>query len=663
MPVMASAGVVGRVQRVFGAYCDVLLAADPESSIDVVVPRTGGRGVLKGIAGERSLSHAHRVSRAQGRSGRGRPGGHRGLGGVFPRDLAVGKIVKVDKRDFGLYQEAEVEPAVDFGKLRDVLVVVPRAAAAGRARRRRRASRRRAPTRSRDAAVSAQRAIVDDRSPSGVGLIVHRRRCRRCRRGRRCPTPGGGAAGRALPRRSAAAARAPAHVARGARPRLLADLFAGAPKGLHALTLGAGMVLARARVVAARSWPRRGTRWYRARRPRSAHGALRWRSRRRSTAATRWLALRLVPLDGAGDGAGRRRSCSRCSAASIAGWQPDPRALEDVVTDARDDASRRAPRARTRRRAASPGRRSPSPARFVLLVGRLWQLQVMSGELLHAQERRQLRQGARAAGDARPDPRSQGARARRQPPRVQRLRHAALLHRPTRSRRLKQVPARSTTTQATALEVEVAAEARARSLPPAARVRGHHARSAGAARVEKNELPGVAVQAVAHRNYPHGTLAAHVLGYMNQITRRGAGRQAAARRHAGYHLGDYVGRAGLERQWESFLRGKDGVERIVVDAKGQRKDVEPSSRRCSAGRSASSRSRATTSSPRIDLDLQKVVETALAQAQVGAPPRSSRSTPAACWRWRRGPSPIPTCSPAASRAPRPTRCNDDPRAR
>ncbi|MCU1280494.1 MAG: Cell division protein FtsI, partial [bacterium] len=35
---------------------------------------------------------------------------------------------------------------------------------------------------------------------------------------------------------------------------------------------------------------------------------------------------------------------------------------------------------------------------------------------------------------------------------------------------------------------------------------------------EKNDLPGVAVQAVAHRNYPHGSLAAHMLGYMNQIT-------------------------------------------------------------------------------------------------------------------------------------------------
>jgi penicillin-binding protein 2 len=96
------------------------------------------------------------------------------------------------------------------------------------------------------------------------------------------------------------------------------------------------------------------------------------------------------------------------------------------------------------------------------------------------------------------------------------------------------------------------------------------------AELESNslELPGVQVSAAAHRSYPHGALAAHLLGYMNQIS---ADELTERRGHdpSGYHLGDYVGRAGLERQWEAFLRGKDGVERIVVDAKGQRKlDLE-----------------------------------------------------------------------------------------
>jgi penicillin-binding protein 2 len=91
---------------------------------------------------------------------------------------------------------------------------------------------------------------------------------------------------------------------------------------------------------------------------------------------------------------------------------------------------------------------------------------------------------------------------------------------------------------------------------------------------EKNDLPGVAVDAVAHRSYPHGTLASHVLGYLNQISAEELAERRERPDSGGYHLGDDVGRAGLERQWESFLRGRDGVERIVVDAKGQRKDVD-----------------------------------------------------------------------------------------
>ena len=38
-----------------------------------------------------------------------------------------------------------------------------------------------------------------------------------------------------------------------------------------------------------------------------------------------------------------------------------------------------------------------------------------------------------------------------------------------------------------------------------------------------------------------------------------------------YEQGDYVGRRGIERRYERELKGKDGIERIVVDAKGQRK--------------------------------------------------------------------------------------------
>lgn len=86
----------------------------------------------------------------------------------------------------------------------------------------------------------------------------------------------------------------------------------------------------------------------------------------------------------------------------------------------------------------------------------------------------------------------------------------------------------------------------------------------GALESDAAELPGLTVKAVAHRAYPHSKLAAHALGYMNQIT----AEELSQLRDQGYRPGDYIGRAGLERQWESYLRGKDGVDRVIQDARG-----------------------------------------------------------------------------------------------
>jgi penicillin-binding protein 2 len=134
---------------------------------------------------------------------------------------------------------------------------------------------------------------------------------------------------------------------------------------------------------------------------------------------------------------------------------------------------------------------------------------------------------------------------------------------------------------------------------------------------EKLDLPGVAVQAVAHRNYPHGQLAAHMVGYMNQITPEELAEKRQRADALNYHLGDYVGRAGLERQWESFLRGKDGVERIVVDAKGQRKDTADLDALL-GGPQRTEPEPGNDLVTSIDLDLQEIVERALSKHKSGA---------------------------------------------
>lgn len=82
----------------------------------------------------------------------------------------------------------------------------------------------------------------------------------------------------------------------------------------------------------------------------------------------------------------------------------------------------------------------------------------------------------------------------------------------------------------------------------------------------KQELPGVQVVARPIRRYPYGELGAHVIGYMNEVT----GEELADLHARGYRAGERVGRTGIERAWESYLRGQRGWEKFVVDARGAR---------------------------------------------------------------------------------------------
>ncbi len=91
------------------------------------------------------------------------------------------------------------------------------------------------------------------------------------------------------------------------------------------------------------------------------------------------------------------------------------------------------------------------------------------------------------------------------------------------------------------------------------------------------DLLGVDVQPTPHRSYRFGGLGGHLIGYMNEagadeLKRLNEDLQRAGSAQEPYLLGDYVGRRGLERRFERELRGVDGKERVPVDAKGRRKD-------------------------------------------------------------------------------------------
>ncbi len=123
MPVISSQGLVGQVRRLFGRYADVLLAVDRSSAIDVLVQRTGARGVLKGTGdSNRYLCTIEYLQRSE-QVEVGDEVYTSGLGLRFPSSLLVGRVTRVVREEFGLYQEVEVTPAVNFATLEEVLIL------------------------------------------------------------------------------------------------------------------------------------------------------------------------------------------------------------------------------------------------------------------------------------------------------------------------------------------------------------------------------------------------------------------------------------------------------------------------------------------------------------------------------------------------------------
>ncbi len=77
------------------------------------------------------------------------------------------------------------------------------------------------------------------------------------------------------------------------------------------------------------------------------------------------------------------------------------------------------------------------------------------------------------------------------------------------------------------------------------------------------DLPGVSLEISPARHYLYGTLAAHLLGYVGEVDRNDLMK-------ASYKMGDEIGKFGLERGWEPFLRGEAGGQEVEVDSVGRR---------------------------------------------------------------------------------------------
>ncbi len=83
------------------------------------------------------------------------------------------------------------------------------------------------------------------------------------------------------------------------------------------------------------------------------------------------------------------------------------------------------------------------------------------------------------------------------------------------------------------------------------------------------DFPGVAVERYPVRNYPLGETASHLFGHIGEID----SQELEVMRPAGYRLGDQIGKMGLEKTYETYLRGIDGLRIVKVDSLGNPQQV------------------------------------------------------------------------------------------
>ncbi|HEV7919767.1 MAG TPA: penicillin-binding protein 2 [Thermoanaerobaculia bacterium] len=81
---------------------------------------------------------------------------------------------------------------------------------------------------------------------------------------------------------------------------------------------------------------------------------------------------------------------------------------------------------------------------------------------------------------------------------------------------------------------------------------------------EAISFPELSVDPVQRRNYPYGTMAAHVMGFIGEANEK----DLAARKEL--KLGDLIGKRGVELMYDNFLRGKDGAQYWEYDSHGRR---------------------------------------------------------------------------------------------
>ena len=120
MPVVTEKGLVGRVDAVIAEAARVQLVTDAASAVNVRMQTSDAEAMLVGsITGDLSLDMIPQDANIQ----IGDVVLTSGLGGDYPTNMLVGQVVSVRQQQSELFQQAAIQPNVDFNRLQFVLVI------------------------------------------------------------------------------------------------------------------------------------------------------------------------------------------------------------------------------------------------------------------------------------------------------------------------------------------------------------------------------------------------------------------------------------------------------------------------------------------------------------------------------------------------------------
>lgn len=119
-PVIVEAGLVGRVIETTWHTSRVLVVTDENSNVDALIQRTRANGILQGTGtGRCNLKYIVKTDPVQ----KGDIVLTSGLGGVFPKELMVGVVRRVENNKTSMFQNIDIVPFADFQKMEEVLII------------------------------------------------------------------------------------------------------------------------------------------------------------------------------------------------------------------------------------------------------------------------------------------------------------------------------------------------------------------------------------------------------------------------------------------------------------------------------------------------------------------------------------------------------------